>query len=53
MGYEQRIITIHAYVSRHNSEQDKEDDADWERLRERIEWIVAEHQYERINAQVV
>lgn len=41
MGRELKTITISASVSRHNSEQDRYDDAFMERLREEIDAAVA------------
>lgn len=53
MGYDTVQLTVVASVSRHNSPQDKEDDADWRELSERIEMIVREHKYEGLGAMVV
>lgn len=53
MGREQRRIEVHAYLSRHNSDQDRKDDADWEELRNRIEAICREHRYADLNVQVM
>ena len=53
MGREGKSITVIATVSRHNSEQDREDDADWDHLVSRIEEIVHEDIYSDIHAMVV
>lgn len=53
MGYTSESITISVTLSRHNSDQDRQDNADWQELQERIEMIVREHRYEGISAMVV
>ena len=52
MGREYRDIKISCTVSRHNSEQDIEDDFLFEELQRRIEAITKEHRYERISPSV-
>lgn len=42
MGYEDKTITVTATVSRHNSDQDRYDDAAVETLREKIAEAVDE-----------
>lgn len=53
MGYESVSITVMAALSRHNSEQDREDNVDWEHLVNRIQEIVEEDIYSEIQPFVV
>lgn len=48
MGRQVVQFTVTGSVSRHNSDADREDDADWLRLCERMEMIAKEHAYARI-----
>lgn len=48
MGYQVIKFTVTGKVSRHNSDRDSEDDADWLRLCERMEMVAKEHAYKRI-----
>jgi len=50
MGYDSRMIEVHAYVSRHNSERDAEDDAAFEAMRAEIAEIVAKYEGTSIRA---
>lgn len=52
MGRQVVQFTVTGKVSRHNSDEDKEDDADWLRLCERLEMVAREHSYERIISDV-
>lgn len=52
MGRDTVRMEIVGYVSRHNSEQDRKDDADWAELQERIRMIVREHRYEGLDLEM-
>lgn len=52
MGWDKVELRIMGRVSRHNSQQDKDDDSDWEELRHRIELIIREHRYDRLELDV-
>ena len=43
MGYETRVVEVRGTVSRHNSQQDIDDDGAWDELIARIEAIAKEH----------
>ena len=45
MGWDQKKAEIIGHVSRHNSDQDRKDDADWEEFIERVRAISKEHRY--------
>jgi hypothetical protein len=49
MGRDCVEFRVTATVSRHNSDRDREDDALWEELRERVRMICMEHRYESIS----
>lgn len=53
MGWDSRTLEITGHVSRHNSQQDKDDDADWEEFVERVNCIAKEHRYEKLNLMVI
>lgn len=44
MGRDMVSWTVHAMVSRHNSEQDASDDARWEEMKRRLEKIASEYE---------
>lgn len=48
MGRQIVTFTVSGSVSRHNSERDEQDDADWLQLCERMAMIAKEHRYERV-----
>jgi hypothetical protein len=48
MGREVRRLTISGTVSRHNSDEDTRDDADWEDLQHRVSMIARERRYENL-----
>ena len=48
MGTQQVTLTVLGSVSRHNSDQDRTDDALWDEFTARVEAIAREHRYESI-----
>ena len=53
MGRDRVELTVYAYVSRHNSEQDKIDDAAWLEFIDRVKFIARDHRYESIDLDVM
>lgn len=53
MGQDYVHVSVAASLSRHNSEQDRLDDAAWEELYRRLIALCAEPQFEGIRAWVV
>ena len=53
MGRETKEMTVCAWVSRHNSEQDEKDEALWEELRRRIGEVCEEPQFASIDPDVI
>ena len=52
MGTERKSLTVVAYVSRHNSEEDREDDARWDALVGRVREIVDDETYADIDPEI-
>lgn len=52
MGYEMKEIKVVCSVSRHGTESDREDDADWEELTNRIKMIANEHRYSHLTVSI-
>lgn len=48
MGYDTVKLTVTAAVSRHNSEQDREDDYAWERFCNRVHELAAEPEFSEL-----
>lgn len=49
MGYHTDSLTIHARLERHNSDDDRRDDAAWERLKAEINALIdSDPEYTRI-----
>ena len=53
MGKDCVEFRVAAMLSRHNSEQDRIDNALWEELQKRVQAICMEHRYASIAADVV
>lgn len=49
MGYDQVGLTVHAYVSRHNSPRDAEDDLQWAELAARVREIAEDPAYANLS----
>jgi len=52
MGWDRVSIEIYGHVSRHNSDQDRKDDADWEEFVERVKAISKEHRYSKLDIEI-
>lgn len=52
MGREQVTLRLEAYVSRHNSEQDRADDELWEQFKNTVAALAADPRYEQIDLDV-
>lgn len=52
MGREQVRMEVHALVSRHNSDQDRKDKADWDEFVDRVNAIAREHRYSALDLEV-
>lgn len=48
MGTTQAKLEVYAYLSSHNSDQDRLDDSAWEEFCNRVEAIAREHRYDAI-----
>jgi hypothetical protein len=52
VGWDSVRIVIDGHVSRHNSDQDQEDDWLMDELADRLRLIVAEHRYDSLGLMV-
>lgn len=52
MGYSTVGLQVSGSVSRHNSERDKQDDALWEELHDRIVALCSDPRYEQVSPMV-
>lgn len=52
MGWEQTRLEVHARLSKHNSDQDRKDLADWAEFTDRVNAIAREHRYAALDLEV-
>lgn len=53
MGWDRKQLTVVAYVSRHNSPQDRKDDKAWDELRAAIVKLCAQEKYREIEVDIL
>lgn len=53
MGVDRRTLQIDGYVSRHNSDQDRLDDSQWQEFVDRVALIAREHRYDSLDINIV
>lgn len=53
MGWDTKMLSVHARVSNHGSDQDRKDEADWNEFVCRVKAIAREHRYNDIDIDVM